>query len=262
MGKKRFIFIDLYNLHLATGPILTEYLKTNTISPDLDVREKLLQFFKDHASDLLKYTTPDGVRRNHRTPSGEIKKADLDEASSLGWYELRFAISWFETMDFLCFARQYQGLREFVDEYLEEELSFESLSWLQRETFGRKLCIFVKSPQGKVYPFPHRELSGKLKKIPLSRFHITPDWRTVVPEIISDEDFYCGVEVRSLFFDIYVELADLLEGKYKIDRCAYWNCHNIFWKSRITHKYCCTRHCHIVAQTRYRKKGPRVTFYR
>lgn len=263
--RKRFVFIDLYNLHLAMSPVPTEYQETRTSFLGRDGKEKLIEFFKDHAPNLVKYSTAKEVRRRCTTPSGEIK-VGLDEASSLGWYEFTFGVSWFESKHFLLLARQYQGLRKFVDEYLEEELSLESLLWLQRETFVRELCIFVKSPEGKVYRLPDRELSEKLKKIPLSEFEITLDWATtVVPGRLSDKipfPYFGGIELKSLFFNIYDELADLLKDKYKIDRCAKPKCCNVFLKSRITHKYCSPRCRSWVSSTAFRRRFYTSSFTR
>ena len=154
------------------------------------------------------------------------------------------------------FAKEYCRLTDFVNEYLEGKLSPLRLLWLQQESFSRKLQILIKDPNGEIFHFLDHELFKKLKKVPLSKFQVVPRWKTVVTERISSQDPfpYYGLLLRPLFYEIYDELANLLKGRYKINRCAYWNCDNIFWKSRITHKYCSPGHRSIVSSTRYHHK--------
>ena len=258
MHKKRLIFTDLYNLHLEIGSVLMKPQKTMKTFLGQKEREKLLGFFKKHDSKQVKYTTATQVRRKCIGPDGKIR-ANISEMSNLGWYEHMARVCWFESRHFSLFAQEHGQLTNFVNEYLEGELSLISLLWIQRESFSRKLQIIIKDPKGERSRFPHDELFKKLKKFPLSKFQLVPEWKTVVTETISSRDPlpYYGLSLRPLFFKIYDELASLLNGEYKICRCAYWNCNDVFWKSRITHKYCSPNHRSIVSSTRYHHKWHR-----
>lgn len=252
--QKKFVFVELYNLHLAIRSVSRKHGGTRTSWLDRDGKEKLVQFFKEHAPNLTRYVTAHEIKRKFTTPSGEIK-IGFDGTSSLGWYKLTSGIPWFESEHFLPFASQYKSLRKFVHEYLKGKLSLESLLWLQGETSARELRIFMESPEGKAYGLHDPELSEKLKKIPLSEFQITADWTAVVPGRLSGKTpfpYFGGIELKSLFFKIYDELAGLLERKYEIGRCAYeTKCKSIFWKSRITQKYCTPGHRSSASSTRY-----------
>jgi len=130
--KKRLIFTDLYNLHLEIGSVLMKPPKTMKTLLGQKEREKLLGFFKKHDSKQVKHTTAEQVRRKCTGPSGKIR-ADISEMSNLGWYELMAGVCWFESRHFSLFAQEYCQLTNFVNEYLEGELSLVSLLWMQRD---------------------------------------------------------------------------------------------------------------------------------
>ncbi len=255
MHKKRFIFIDLYNLHLEIGSVLFKPQQTMKTLLGQKEREKLLGFFKKHDSKQVKHTTAEQVRRECTGPNGKIK-ANISEMSNLGWYERMARVCWFESKHFLLFAQEYGQFTNFVNEYLEGELSLVSLLWLQRKSFSRRLQIIIKDPKGERFRFPHDELFKKLKKVPLSKFQVAPEWKTLVTERISSQDPfpYYGLRLRPLFYEIYAELASLLNGKHKICRCAKPKCNNVVLKLRITQKFCCRQHRSCVSSTTHRKK--------
>lgn len=257
--KKKLAFLDLYNVHLDTDSILKSYREKKKIIFSQGEKDKLMRFFEEYAPDFVKHRTAEEVKRAYPMNRDGRLVVDIDKVPySLGWYEHHASISWFQSEHFIRFIRQCHLLRRLVDDWVDKkEISSQSLGWLLSESFTQKLKLLWMGPNGKVYrSLKDSELQAKLRDDPSSKVKLRVAWKTVTSETISPRDPFptYGGTLKPIFQRIWTELADLVNDEYKIARCAYRNCHNVFRKVRITHKHC-SRQCRSrVSSTRYRHK--------
>jgi len=206
------VVCDFYNLELAS----TESLNKNWVrnrcwqTPEED-KEKILDFFQEHAPDVLKYQKAEEI-------DALSKPIDAFEITgTLGMYEYAHRKTWFESNDARKFYFDYSRLRALADNYLQNfKVSKAAMSWVIKfaGTFSLSVLISNKltGTQYSVSTFPEKEVD-------LSRHAILTGQSSAG---------LWNLATYELARELYKEIEGILKGIIQIDRCYAGGCDKIF----------------------------------
>jgi hypothetical protein len=231
------ILVDLYNLELSANNINNQ----NWSTPEED-RPKILDFFQQHAPNVVKYQTWKEIER-------ELKKkkcVDSDEMNgTFGMYEQQFGAPWFETVNSRLFYSDYKLIRDVVDDYLNGRKLLKG-AWAQLNGIGDAIkpnILISDNNTGKVFSIGNFQY----EKVDLTRY-------TILKRQSVGEKW--GLGVGWIVMNLYNEMIELLSGELKLQRCDANDCNKIFSPAPqgAKQRFCSEKCRHRTYMRNYRKK--------
>ena len=266
--KEQPAFIDFYNLHLASGYARNSELQENSVYPDEEEQQKLIDFFSKHESCLKhgkEITGCMNAKEAYQQSRGEFLSQVMDDIKgSLGEYELRKILkavnpedpvgflesndflecaeeqrfSWFRNNDFLDFTREYHNAMWLVDSYIERSIPKSCLHWLSEGIgkYKRELSLEY-LPMGMPVSLDHLDVFEKADSIDADNYYFT------LERTFDRGKLQYGIRLYRIMFLIYRDLVAMLAEKMPIQHCAFEGgkrtprCNNVLVASN-SRKYC------------------------
>ena len=267
-----------------------ELVSKRFIPPDKEKWQQIIEFFEIHVIEFFEIHAPNIVRKLTAERKKQIRNFDsqlnrfvdisnsgflpeerfqalegmfqasldnetlyADGYTTLEGYEARYGISWFDSIEFHGFIKEYRYIKDLIDSYIIGDWNV-----LKDEEFDE---YFGEDPYNAFHIYPYiQELIdkgyiivsdlkiSKLKEkgnmhsnetldMIIKRYRMRIDSSSSVFHLGSF--FHLGIYFGELFPTIYEEAILVLKGDSQIQRCQRDGCNNITWK-RWNREYCDT----------------------
>ena len=220
------ILTDFYNLDLN----LTGITEAGWRTPEVD-REKIVDFFKEHASSVLKYRTAAEIEAPQKPLGAEM-------IGTLGYFEYRRKQSWFDSDAFNFYVNDYQWVQRIIDSYLEEKTHEGTVAFITSLLQDVRMFTTIKSKK------EGREYGSANAPKPIN--YQDYSWNTRIGTITTTSSDSSKVQLNlgGLYFKLHNEFLSLLNGESEVRKCEANDCQLLFnpkFKKQIYHSDRCRK---------------------